>query len=354
MTPLRDKPVRIIDIGVFACNEAQNIAALIGDVARQSVFARANADIDVRLLILANGCTDDTVLQAKAAREHLEPSIAGRIEVLDFVRGGKSRTMHHFIQEDSRREVDLLGFMDADIHLPEPDTLARMIDQLLSRPALQTFTSRPVKDITLNSEGSGLIARVIAAGGGGLTDYRNAICGQLFMMRAPMARQIGLPDGLPVEDGFIRAMMLTDLLSAPEEFGRIDGDPEIYHIYESIRTIPELIRHQTRIVIGSAVNAVLFARIRRDAGTREEAHALLMAAGADESWLARVLKEDLPIWPHGYVPFSYLIWRLQAYRDSGKSGLKSLIMLILGLGFDLVVYLRASFHMATRQSAGHW
>ena len=80
------------------------------------------------------------------------------------------------------------------------------------------------------------------------------------------------------EDGFIRAMVLTDLLSAPQDLTRIDGDPEAFHVYESIRDIGALIRHQTRIVVGSAVNAALFAHIRRHAPTEEQAHALLTAA----------------------------------------------------------------------------
>ena len=322
----------VIDIAVFAYNEAANISNLIADVAKQTVFARP--DVDIRLLILANGCTDDTVPVAIAARDKLDASLVRRIEVMNFERGGKSRTMHHFIHECSRRNADLLGFMDADIRLPETDTLERMIEQMLTRPSLQTFTSRPVKDIEYDSEGSSLISRVIAAGGGGLSDYRNAICGQLFMMRS--------------------AMMLTDLLSAPEDLERIDGDPEVYHIYESIRGIPELIRHQTRIVIGSVVNEVLYTKINQSTSTQEEAYTLLMSASTDANWLGRVLKESLPKFPYGYVPFPYLFWRLRAYPDSGKTGLKSRLMLFLGFGLDVVVYARASFHMMTRPSSGYW
>ena len=76
----------------------------------------------------------------------------------------------------------------------------------------------------------------IAAGGDGLTDYRKSICGQLFILRADMARRIGLPAGLPVEDGFFRAMIVTDLLSGPERLDVLDGDPGVFHVYESIRT----------------------------------------------------------------------------------------------------------------------
>lgn len=342
----------VIDLAVFAYNEADKITGLIEDISKQTVFSSPNTDI--RLLILANGCTDNTVQRAAAMRDTLEPDLSSRIEIKDFERGGKSRTMHRFIHSVSRSCADLLGFMDADILLPETDTLERMIAQLQNRPALQTFTSRPVKDVSYNNNGHSLIARIIAAGGGGLSNYRTAICGQLFMMKSGMARMIGLPDGLPVEDGFMRAMMLTDLLSAPENFERIDGDPKIYHVYESIQSLPELIHHQTRIVIGSAVNSVLFSKLRREANTKETTHNLLMAASTDSNWLEQTLKENLPKLPYGYVPFHYLFWRIQAYPKSGKYGLKSLIMLFLGFGLDLVVYIRASFHMMTRPMSGYW
>ena len=341
-----------LDIGLFAHNEASGIAATIADLGRQDIFACDS--VDLRLLILANGCSDDTVAVARAAVAALPAAARDRITVLDLPEGGKSRTGHRFIHDLSRDQADLLGFMDADIELPCPDTLRRMAETLAARPELAAFTSRPVKDVVHHKLQAGFVGRLVAAGGDGLTDWRKSICGQLFMLRAPRARRIGLPIGLPVEDGFFRAMILTDLLSAPEDLSRIDGDPEMFHVYRSIRSLGELLHHQTRIVIGSAVNATLYRRIRREAPTEPEAHALLMAAATDPDWLPRVLSDDLPRRPYGYVPGEFLSKRWHRFRKSGRLGAKPLLMLVLGMGLDSLVWLRASWAMRRGVGAGHW
>lgn len=339
----------IIDVAVLAYNEEAVIGAFLTDLAQQSIFDVPG--VDLRVLVLANGCRDATVAVARRALENMPADRAARIEIFDLEQGGKSRTVHRYIHEFSRKEADLLGFMDGDIRLPQAETLARMVQEMRKRPDLLAFTSRPEKDVVYDRKPVGFMARVIASGGGGLTDFRKSICGQLFILRAGIARRIGLPTGLPVEDGFIRAMVLTDLLSAPEDLARIDGDPEIFHVYESIRSLPELIHHQTRIVVGSAVNAALFGKLRRDAPGEGAAHAMLMASARDEDWLASTLHEELPRRPHGYVPFDFLTKRL---RGSARRGLKGYVMLVVGLGLDALVYILATIRMLRRQGAHHW
>lgn len=341
-----------VDTAVFAHDEAAGIARMIADLARQDIFAREN--LTLRILILANGCTDDTVAESRAAIADLAPEIAATFTVLDLPQGGKSRTGHRFIHEFSRPDADLLGFMDADIRLPRTDTLRRMVDVMEARTELKVFTSRPVKDLNHDRPPTSPVARLIASGGGGLTNWRTSICGQLFVLRADMARRIGLPIGLPVEDGFIRAMTLTDLLSAPQDLSRIDGDPDIFHIYESIQTLGELLNHQTRIVIGSAINAAIFQKIRQDAPTEAAAHQLLMQAGTDAAWLPAVLRQQLPRRPHGYVPFAFLTKRFHVYRTREKKGLKETAMMLAGLGMDAIVWVKASLKMRAGTGAGHW
>jgi hypothetical protein len=278
--------------------------------------------------------------------------MSGAHEVIDLPQGGKSRTGHRYIHELSRPGADVLGFMDADIRLPEPGTLLGMIDELDARPELRAFTSRPVKDVDHFDMQVSPMTRMIAAGGGGLADYRNTICGQLFMLRAPAARRIGLPTGLPVEDGFIRAMVLTDLLSGPGSEGRIDGRDDLFHVYASIRDPGELIRHQTRIVVGGGINATLFGVIHREAPQEAEAHAFLMAAAADEDWLARTLKRELPRWPFGFIPFHFLAVRMR--RGPQGRSLRAVAIWLVGCGFDVVVYGLASIRMLRGHGAHFW
>lgn len=196
--------------------------------------------------------------------------------------------------------------------------------------------------------------KIIAAAGGGLDDWRSAICGQLYAMPSGIARRFHLPIGLPVEDGFLRAMVLTDALTGPEDLSRIGGADGVFHIYDSERSIGALIRHQTRIVIGSAVNFAAFGAVA--ALPAPDRHAELARAAQDAGWLKAVLRQGLPRWPFGYVPGHFLVKRLLRVIAQPRDLLrpKRVLVTVLGFGFDLVVYLRAQVAMWHGTGVGHW
>lgn len=342
-----------VDIGVFAHQEAGTIADMIGDLGRQSMLVDPAAD--VRVLVLANGCRDATVANAEAARHVLPAPSANRISVVDLPLGGKSRTWNVLVHELTRPDADILICMDADIRFVEAGTLASLVALLAAEPTLRVANSRPVKDVTIDQVDVGLVGRLVAAGGGMLDDYRSAICGQLYAIRTETARSVWMPIGLPVEDGFLRAMVLTDLLTAEEQFDRIGADPAIYHVYESIRTLRELIHHQVRIIIGSAINLALFSIMRREAPDFADASRLLQTAAADEGWLRRALRAELPRWPHGWVPFHFLVKRFGALQRPGAiRGARGIAVFAGGVGFDMVVWTLASLRMSRGGGAGFW
>lgn len=328
-----------MDIGVFAHNEAAGIAAMAARLLAQDL-----SGIDARLLLLANGCTDGTVAIARAAG----------LEVADLPEGGKSRTWNRFVHDLARREAEVLVFCDADIEFGAPDTLARLVKGLVARPSLWVLNSQPVKDIVARPEGLSRLDRLIAAAGGGLDDWKTAICGQLYAMPAIRARRFHLPIGLPVEDGFLRAMVLTDGLEGPEDFRRIDGAAGVAHLYASERSIPALIRHQERIVIGSAINAALFAHLRQIPIPARRAE-MIRAAGL-EGWLGEVLRLRLPSAPHGWVPFHFLWKRLSRLVAAPRNLLrpKRVLVALMGFGFDAIVFIRAQIRMARGTGAGFW
>ena len=328
-----------IDIGVFAHNESAGIAAMVARLLTQDL-----AGLDARILVLANGCTDDTAAKARAAGA----------EVADLPQGGKSRTWNRFVHDLSRPDADVLIFVDADIEFTAPDSLHRLALGLTARPALWVLNSQPVKDIVARPDNLSKMDKIIAAAGGGLDDWKTAICGQLYAMPAPRARTLHLPIGLPVEDGFLRAMVLTNALTRPEDFTRIDGLDGLSHIYASERTIPALIRHQTRIVIGSAINFAAFDTLRAlpEAARLPE----LAKAAADDQWLPRAIRAHLPRAPFGYIPLHFLTKRLARFVSNPREILrpKRLVVAILGFGFDAIVYLLAQYQMARGTGAGHW
>jgi glycosyltransferase involved in cell wall biosynthesis len=317
-----------VDVGVFAHNEAPGIAGMLAGLLTQEV-----GDLDLRIVVLCNGCTDGTAVAAK---------VAGA-EVADLAEGGKSRTWNRFVHDLARKDADVLVFCDADIRLPERNALRRLVAGMGD---VWVMNSRPVKDIGFDVAPRGVLDRVIAGASGGLDDWRTAICGQFYAMPAGAARRFWLPIGLPVEDGFLRAMVLTDGLTEAEDFRRISGG-DVFHVYASERSVPALIRHQTRIVIGSAVNAAVFAHLR---GVPLPAHhAELARAAGDAAWLNGVIKAQLPRW-FGYVPLHFLTKRLvRAWRHPGRWP-----MAIVGFGFDAIVYVNAQVRMAFGTGAGHW
>ena len=347
-----DDALSKVDIAVFAYQEEGTIATVVGDLADQDIFAAAG--LDAQVWILANGCTDATVSNAEEAVDRLPPELAARFVVKDLPEPGKSRTLNRFIHQISRPEAELFFFMDADIRLVQTDTLSAMVQAFEARGELRVFSSRPIKDIDYFNLNVGAIARLISAGAGGLSDPRKAICGQLYAMRAGMAKRLNVPIGLPVEDGFVRAMTVTDFLKGEDDHNRIDGAEEVFHVYESIRTIPELIQHQTRLVVGGAINAVLYGRIAADTTTIEAAENYLKEVATDEAWLGRILREELPRAPFGYVPFHFWLLRLKRARLSGLTSPKAVLVLILGFGLDSIAYVLATLRMARNQAAGHW
>lgn len=339
-----------VDIGVFAHNEAAGICGIINELARQDILT--NPNISARVLILANGCSDDTVERAKAAIAQLPQTLP--FEVVDLAVGGKSRTWNTFVHELSRPDALGLIFCDADIEIPAPDVLSRLVGMLSSRSELAVANSRPVKDIVARPQNLSGFDKLISAAGGTLDNWRTAICGQLYCLRADTARTIHLPIGLPVEDGFVRAMVLTSLFSEDEHFERIDGTDDVYHVYKSERSIGALIHHQTRIVIGSSINNVIFEHL--SSIPKELIPQELVMASLDANWLPALLRQRLPTWPYGWIPVHFLVKRVTGWlqNPSGKRNIKSMAVIAAGFCFDAVVYLLAQLKMARGAGAGYW
>ncbi len=335
--------MRRVDIGVFAHNESAGIAAMVARLAAQDIL-RSNT-VSARVLVLANGCKDKTADIARDA------ALGTAIEVVDLPLGGKSRTWNRFVHDLSRKNADVLIFVDADIEFRDDGALAEMLRNL---GGLWVLNSQPVKDTVMRPEDLSRMDRFIAAAAGGLDNWKTAVCGSLYAMPAPVARRFHLPIGLPVEDGFLRAMVLRDAITGPEDFSRIDGLEGMYHVYGSERTVTALIRHQVRIVVGSAVNYACFGAL--DRLPLDQRHAELAHAAGDETWVAQAIKARLPEWPGGYIPLHFLTKRLAKAAQTPRDLLrpKRVVITVLGFGFDLIVYMRAQWAMWRGTGAGFW
>ncbi|MFC3060252.1 glycosyltransferase [Paenirhodobacter populi] len=340
-----------VDIGVFAHNEAGRIGPMLESLFDQDIFADpAQAPC---LHILANGCRDATVAEARAVVA--ARGMAGTVRVHDLPEGGKSRTWNRFVHDLSRPEAGMLVFMDADIRIPDTYVLRGLVDFVAGREDLAGASSNAVKDISHDPAlARGGLDRLIGAAGGTLNNWKGSICGQLYVLRAADARSFHMPIGLPVEDGFVRAMIQTrNFTTEGQPETRLDGRDDLFHVYESERGIGALIRHQTRIVIGSAINAVIYSRIRSESPSDRAAD--LARSAQDADWLPGLLRRSLPRAPYGYVPAEFLTKRLRFWaRTPGRMKPKRLLVTAAGFAFDAVVYVRAQYAMWRGVGAGYW
>lgn len=341
-----------LHIGVFAHNEESRIANIIRDLGRQSIFQLER--VDVRVTILANGCHDETVKVASQAVSELPSLIKSNFRVADLEVEGKSRTWNHFVHTLSDETFEGLFFIDGDIRISNENNLELMFDALASKAERVIINSNPVKDISRATKKLTLTEKVILAGGGTADDLSSCICGQLYLARATAIKDLFMPVGLPVEDGFLRAMILTDILTKEEQLSRIYCDDSIWHTYESIRSVRKLISHQTRIVIGSAINSSIFQYLRLKADSYDDRASLLSQSARDESWLNNMLREILPRAPYGYIPFHFLFKRIIRMLSTRSWRPKSIANAVAGFSFDFTVYIIATVKMTTGKGAGYW
>lgn len=337
----------MIDIGMFAHNEEDNIIATLDRFVSQSIFHIAN--INIRLTVLANGCTDKT---QEICYQFFSDLNIPNFQLNAMQESGKSRTWNKFVHDISRKEAEYLIFCDADIELMDPCTLERLILFVKHRPQLIASSSRPVKDLAFKEKNT-MVEKIILRSASGLDDWKKAICGQLYVLRSTSARRIWLPAGLPVEDGFVRAMILTNNFTEQENFSVIDGSDDIFHIYESETSLCQIIRHQTRIVIGSAINILIFQNILRQAPQRREEY--LRDISYENEWLNETLKSQLPQSPFGFVPFHFAFKRISHFfNKKTKFSPIAILILLCGLSFDLIVYVIAQIKMSRGHGANYW
>lgn len=102
---------------------ANNEAALIGDCLEALIAS--SGDIVAQIVIVANGCSDDTAAVAEGYRSAVE----GRgwpFEVLDLASGGKPGALN---AGDDAARFPLRAYVDADV-IVSPDLLAKVVTAL--------------------------------------------------------------------------------------------------------------------------------------------------------------------------------------------------------------------------------
>jgi glycosyltransferase involved in cell wall biosynthesis len=317
-----------LSLAVFAWNEEAGIEATLRSLFQQTLFAElSQRNLACEVLCVVNGCTDRTPEIAGAffeqqQRTHPDRN-AFRCRVTNLAERGKLNAWNVYVHSLSAPEASCLFMLDADILIHRPATLANMLTTLEQDPQASIAVDQPCKDISFKPNKSA--RERLSLGAARLTATASAqLCAQLYAIRAAVARNIYLPKDLPAcEDGFIKAVVCTDFLTAELNNQRIRLAPDAAHTFEAYTSPAAVLKNQKRQIIGQTVVHLLIDQYLKSlpvSQRRALGQTLKEHETRDPAWLKRLIQEHLRQ--------TRCFWRLYpgllAYRFKRWAGLNPL------------------------------
>jgi len=272
-----------IATGIMAYNEERNIGAMISSLADQTLFEMPEHDVSVH--VVPNGCKDATAARAgEALGAFAAKHPRSRASVNEVAQAGKANAWNHFVHSFSPPDAEALLLLDADIQFGERECLARVAGALAANPQALVAVDLPLKDITAKQDPT-LRERMSVSASRLQIAGAPKIAGSLYLARAAALRSFWMPLGLIVEDGFVKAMLLTDSFRQPEKTEAIVRASGATHFFEAVTGFHAWFKHERRLVNGTAVNILLFSHIRD-----------LVAQGKNPGEVIRANNEANPSW----------------------------------------------------------
>ena len=353
----------LISIGMLAWNEEDVIEATLASLFRQSVFQETSGDLpdtEWEIVIVPNGCTDGTAAVAQRALAKLTDQAAGRkvaFAVRELDEPGKSNAWNHYVHEFSSKRAELILMMDADIEFGEAETVSNTVKALLHTPQAVVAVDLPLKD-AIKKPSKTLIERISVAASGASAGGTPGISGQFFCARAAALRQIWMPKGLPVDDGFLRAMIVTDCFRSAFDGSKVIRAEHASHYFRTLTTLREIFRHELRLVIGTALNCYLnwdFLSFATDPTGPGAGVLIRNLSENDPAWFQRFI--DNAIMNHGFwvLPGDMLFRRFAGLGRNGGRGLpRKIFVASVGFLMDLPVFIAANRKLKKGGGIGFW
>jgi hypothetical protein len=277
--------------------------------------------------------------------------------VQDLAEGGKSNAWNRYIHEFSAGAAELIVMLDADIEFANLDTIANTIEALRADATAVVAVDLPLKSAARKPRKT-LLERISLAVSAESLSGPPGVSGQFFCARSSALRQIWMPKGLSVEDGFLRAMLVTDCFRSPADERRVIRAPNASHYYEALTSPADIFRHELRIVVGTAMNCylmwdfLLYATDPQGAGAGTLIRNRTMQ---DPRWYPTLMTNSIQ--NHGWwvLPRGTLFRRLAGLRGkSGRALFRAVPVAAIGLLLDLPVFWAANQKLKSGDAVGYW
>ncbi len=349
-------------LGIMAWNEEASIGRTLASLFQQSVFQNlALRGERCEIFCIANGCTDRTVAVAgdllKRLNEGHRHAQAIAARVVDIPEPGRNNAWNRFVHEFSAPEARFIYLMDADIVFRDRDTLYNLMTALERNPRAGVSSGRQHKSIEFKEQKS-LRDRISLATSDMTRTIEGRFSGQLYCMRASIARNLYLPRDLSAnDDGFFKAVICTNFFSERLDVARVASVRGAAHVYDAYLTVSEVLNNQKRQMIGQASVHVLVEHLKTlPPEERTNLAAFLMRRErTDPEWLRTLLDQHL-----ARVRF---FWRLfpgiltfrfrRLLKLKGMRKLTHLPAALVGLAVTLIACARA-FRFLKRGQTYYW
>jgi len=354
-----------VSIGILAYNEEGRIAATLRSLLCQSVFLNTSHRQlvgRVEIVVVPNGCTDQT--EAVALSELAAQAGTLELEWLSFhvvplIQPGKSRAWNCYIHDIANPDTDFFVMIDADIEFGHPDTLANSIRLLSESSTADVVVDTPLKDFARKPRKSALEWLSLRISSTTLADpQRAAIAGSFYCARAKVLKSIWMPPGLSGEDGFLRALVVTDLCRSSPENYKVIRAINASHYFEGLKSLRAIFLHEVRLIIGTTFNCYLtwdfliFAVPKDSKGAGDLIRRLIES---DPHWYERFINNQIQSRGWWKLPNGMFLRRFR--RVHGKKGKELLVhYFIASVTFlvDVPTLLYANHLISKRRAIGFW
>ena len=329
-----------LSVGILARNEEKHIRKTIGSLLEQSVFSAEHEHIDTEIVVIPNGCQDDTTRFAKRAlkkhQTNLEVDYTWKVSEIAI--GSRTAAWNHFVHRASSRGSDFLVLVDADIEMHDPHTLFNLVHGLSEQQDATICMSEAIKWHHVSSRPKSTLMERLS---------RPSAFSSLYCARSKFLRSFWLPLGLPEEDGFIWQAAISDNFSAAPNPRRVIAAPGAQHFLEGATSFRKVLHHESQTLMGMTVNDYLSGHLSQIARNQ--------AVG---EWIRQRNEED-PQWVVSFVRSSikgrrfpiHLRW---LFRRAGnlkfhslRRGLRRMPLHLAALPFEALILMAANRKIST-------
>lgn len=322
-------------VAIFAHNEQRHVPDLFTDLRGQSAFDETQSRRHVEIYLVANGCTDETLSSAQTIFEKLNFPAWVSFKPVEIAEASKTNAWNIFVHDILPDRAEFVCVLDADIRLPQADLIQRSVDELLTNSDAVIASDISLKDFRGSSPLN--IMRFLNRAFERPSDAPVAICGQFYCIRADFLRRIVLPIGLLSQDGFLRAMILTDGLTAPEQIQRISVIPGAFHLHPAYVNFKKMFRFQKRQAIGSALSLLIYKELEKMPADFDRRMEEIRRRNVENpNWVAEIIRMGIGE-NRQFVPRSYILRMFHTVRQSRRRVNLKWIIVPAAVLYDFVV-----------------